>query len=124
MNSSPAAVDTWSIVEVCRNERGVDRALLREMLDHFIDENTRRMQSAFDAVASGDGEGLRNLAHAVRGSAALIGAGRLHDLASAIEHGHISVPAQSLKREVDRLREEFEAVVGTLREIHPEAWTE
>jgi HPt (histidine-containing phosphotransfer) domain-containing protein len=124
MDSSPGAIDTRNIVTVCRSGDSLDRALLREMLGYFIDENERRMTTSQHAVVRGDREELRQLAHAMRGSAALIGAGRLHDLAWALEMDAPGSELKLLARDVGRLRVELDAVVASLHRAHPEAWTE
>lgn len=124
MDSSPGAIDTRNIVSVCRTGNSLDRALLREMLGYFIDENQRRMTTSQHAVVKGDREMLRQLAHAMRGSAALVGAGRLHDLAWALEMDAPGTELQLLARAVGKLRVELDAVVDALQRAHPEAWSE
>ena len=124
MDSAPGSIDTRNIVSVCQSGDTVDRALLREMLGYFIDENERRMTTSQRAVVSGDREALRQLAHAIRGSAAMLGAGRLHDLAWSLEMDATNSELSVLARAVNRLRLELDAVVAALRKAHPEAWTE
>jgi HPt (histidine-containing phosphotransfer) domain-containing protein len=124
MDSSPGSIDTSNILSVCRSGDSIDRALLREMLGYFIDENQRRMTTSQQAVVSGDRQALRQLAHAIRGSAAMLGAGRLHDLAWSLELDAETGELQLLARDVSRLRIELDAVVLALRRAHPEAWTE
>ena len=124
MNSSPGAIDTRNIVSVCRSGDALDHALLREMLGYFIDENERRMTESQHAVVSGDRNALRHLAHAMRGSAAMLGAGRLHDLAWSLEMDAETSELPVLARAVGKLRVELDAVVAALRRTHPEVWTE
>jgi HPt (histidine-containing phosphotransfer) domain-containing protein len=124
MDSSPGGIDTRNIVTVCRTGDSLDRALLREMLGYFIDENERRMTTSQHAVVKGDREALRQLAHAMRGSAALVGAGRLHDLAWALEMDALSTELPLLARTVGKMRVELDAVVASLHRAHPEAWAD
>jgi HPt (histidine-containing phosphotransfer) domain-containing protein len=124
MNSSPGSIDTRNLLSVCRSGDAVDHALLREMLGYFINENERRVTTSQQAVVAGDREALRQLAHAMRGSAAMLGAGRLHDLAWSLEMDALSSELQVLARAVNKLRTELDAVVEALRKTHPEAWTD
>jgi HPt (histidine-containing phosphotransfer) domain-containing protein len=121
MRTTPGSIDTSNIVDVCRADRGVDLILLREMLGYFVDENRRRMQQAAVAAAAGDREALRQLAHAVRGSASMIGAGHLHDLATALERDAEEAHADALNSAVSAMSAEFLAVHQALRAMHPEA---
>jgi HPt (histidine-containing phosphotransfer) domain-containing protein len=122
MDSTSGSIDTRNLLAVCQAGNEVDRALLREMLGYFIDENERRMVSSQEAVVNGDRESLRQLAHAIRGSAAMLGAGRLHDLAWSLEMDTDSSTLPALARAVNKLRLELDAVVAALHRAHPEAW--
>jgi HPt (histidine-containing phosphotransfer) domain-containing protein len=124
MRSSPGSIDTRNILSVCQNGDTLDRALLREMLDHFIHENERRMETSLQALTAVNRESLRQMAHAVRGSAAMIGAGRLHDLAWALEMDASTSEPPALGDAVKALRTEFQAVIDSLHKAHPEAWSE
>ena len=124
MRSAPGSVDTSNIVNVCRAGDTVDHVLLKEMLGYFIDENHHRMAKATRAVTDEDRESLRQIAHAVRGSAAMLGAGRLHDIATAIEHAALAGDLDRLREAVVALNAEFSAVLAALRDQHPEAWSD
>ena len=121
MRTAPGSIDTTNIVQVCLSDGRIDQNLLREMLGYFIDENRRRMDKALAAVATDDREVLRQLAHAVRGSAAMIGAGHLHHLATTLEHDATAGDPDRLRAAVGSLRREFMAVHAALRAEHPEA---
>ena len=122
MHSFPGAIDTRNILAVCRIGDSLDRALLREMLGYFIDENKRRLSQSTDAVQGGNRDTLRQLAHAIRGSAALIGAGRLHDIAWALEMDAARGDFLALRQAVEAMRAELDAVVDAIHRAHPEAW--
>lgn len=124
MKSAPGSIDTSNVLSVCRVDGQLDHLLLREMLGYFLDENNRRMRICAAAVVSGDRESLRNVAHAIRGSAAIFGAGRLHDLAWALEQDAGVDTALALQQSVDAMRAEYEIVVAALRHAHPEAWAD
>ena len=122
MDSAPGSIDTRNIVAVCQSADGTDLVLLREILNYFIDENERRVVRSQEAVVAGDRVSLRQLAHAMRGSAAMIGAGHLHDLAWSLEMDADSSNLSSLARAVTRVRTELDNVVAALRRAHPDVW--
>ena len=124
MDSSSGLIDTRNIVAVCLSGDTLDRALLREMLDYFIHENERRMVTARQALEADDRESLRQLAHAMRGSASLLGARRLHDLAWGLEGDALTHDLATLHQTVERLGEELTAVVISLRDAHAEVWAD
>lgn len=124
MDSAPGSIDTRNVLSVCRSGDSVDQALLREMLGYFIGENERRVTLSQEAVVAGDREMLRQAAHALRGSAALFGAGRLHDLAWSLEMDADRSDLKTLARDVSKVRTELDSVVASLRKAHPEAWDE
>lgn len=124
MGSAPGSVDTTNIVAVCRAKGKLDYALLREMLGYFVDENHRRVAASQQALVTGDRELLRQIAHAMRGSAALVGAGHLHDLAWSLEMDAATSDLQLLGREVNKIRVELDGVIAALRRAHPEAFAD
>jgi len=121
MRSHPGAVDTSNLVAVCQSGDTFDTALLRELIGHFVEQNRRRMDDAVKAMERGDRAALREIAHAVKGSAALLGAGRLHDLALTLEHSATASDLPSLQRAISGLNLEFSAVLAALQAQHPEA---
>lgn len=122
MQSAPGSIDTSNIVSVCFADGRLDRDLLKEMLGYFLDENRRRMLALVEAVRDGDRETLGNVAHALRGSAAMFGAGHLHDLGWALEDDAATGSDEGLRRAVEALVTEFTSVMDALREAHPDAW--
>jgi HPt (histidine-containing phosphotransfer) domain-containing protein len=124
VKSTPGSIDIRNIVSVCRDGDTLNLPLLREMLGQFIDENRRRMQTLAEAVEAGDRNAVGQQAHAVLGSAAMLGAGRLHDLSWSLVLDAKDNGLSALRLSVVALREELEAVVRALHAAHPEAWTE
>jgi HPt (histidine-containing phosphotransfer) domain-containing protein len=118
VRSSPGAIDTGNLLSVCREGEVLNRTLLREMLGYFIDENRRRRATLIQAVTVGDRQLLSRTAQALRASAAMLGAGRLHDLAWGIELDSADSDLQTLQQAVARLAGEFDAVVVSLRLAH------
>jgi HPt (histidine-containing phosphotransfer) domain-containing protein len=122
--SVPGTVDFSNILSVCRVGDALDRDLLKEMCGYFIDENRRRMTAAAAAVDSQDRNALQQLAHTIRGSAAILGASYLRDLAGIIECDALAGDLQQLRSVVGAMGDEFGQVLATLREAHPEVWTD
>jgi HPt (histidine-containing phosphotransfer) domain-containing protein len=122
VKSTSGAIDTRNLLSVCQEGEILNQALLREMLGYFIDENRRRMLTMAHAVATGQRETLRQTAHAVRGSAAMLGAGRLHDLAWGVELDAEQSDMATLDQAVAKLDAEFIVVLAALHQAHPEAW--
>lgn len=122
MQSFPGAIDTRDLLSVCRTGDTVDRTLLREILGYFLEANAHRLTQATDAIGTGNRDALSQVAHAMRGSAAIIGAGRLHDLAWSLELDARTGDFVELHRGIDALREELGAVARALHHAHPEAW--
>jgi HPt (histidine-containing phosphotransfer) domain-containing protein len=119
MRSHPGAVDLSNLEAVCQNGESFNTALLRELVGHFVEQNRLRLDQAADAIDAGNRETLRDLAHAVKGSAALLGAGRLHDLAFSLEHRAEPGEPQELRSAVAGLNREFSAVLDAVRARHP-----
>src|SRR5262245_30428785 len=121
MPLNSGSIDTSNLLAVCQIGDSCDPGLLRELIGHFVEQNRRRMDEAVSAVDSDDRYALREIAHAVKGSAALLGAGRLHDLASSIEQGASASDQAALANDVAALNGEFSAVLAALQARHPEA---
>ena len=124
VQSSPGSIDTRNILSVCQEGEVVNRTLLREMLGYFIDENRRRLATLTQALDAGERQTFRQTAHALRGSAAMLGAGRLHDLAWGLELDGADTDLPTLQLAVTRLQAEFDAVVTSLHNAHPDALTD
>ncbi len=123
VRSAPGAIDTSNILSVCRDGEVLNRALLREMLDYFVTANERRMDTLAEAVGAGQRDVVRDTAHAITGSAAMLGAGRLHDLAWSLEMD-AEDDLSTLHTADNILHAEFDAVVASNHGAHPEAWTD
>ncbi|HYW81201.1 MAG TPA: response regulator, partial [Thermoguttaceae bacterium] len=62
-----------------------DRELLRDVVEAFLEETPRLMNSIRQAIADGNAEALRIAAHALKGAVRYLGAGRAYGLALDIE---------------------------------------
>jgi HPt (histidine-containing phosphotransfer) domain-containing protein len=121
MRSHPGAVDLSNIEAVCQSGEAFNVDLLKELVGHFVEQNRRRLDQASEAVNAGNREALRDLAHAVKGSAALLGAGRLHQLAFALEYRAEPGERVELQAALATLDGEFSAVLHSIRARHPES---
>jgi HPt (histidine-containing phosphotransfer) domain-containing protein len=124
METAPGSIDTRDVVSVCRIGGVLNHGLLREILGYFITENERRIAGFAPALTGGHRATVRELAHAVRGSAAMLGAGRLHDLAWTMELDADAGDVRDLGCSLEAIRGEFAAVKAALHHAHPEAVAE
>lgn len=116
-----STIDTRDLLEACGTGESYNAELLREILGHMIRQNTERMASARAAVAAGQRVELAELAHAVKGSASLVGAQHLADLGRRLESDAATATLDALGEAVTALESEFHAVVAALRARHPDA---
>jgi HPt (histidine-containing phosphotransfer) domain-containing protein len=106
---SPIAppIDVLPLIERCMG----DRDFVREMLSLFRQQMTQHLAKLSDCIAAGDVEGVRKVAHAMKGSAANLSANALSALCATAEHraktGTLP-PASAL----DAIRIEFDRVIA------------
>jgi HPt (histidine-containing phosphotransfer) domain-containing protein len=107
---------------------GIDRHILGELrgllagqqggigqiVGVFVQESRRRLVVIHAALAQGDFEPLRLAAHTIRGSAEMIGAGRLADLGRELEEGAPGGNGAALVPLFQELRAEYELVEQAL----------
>jgi HPt (histidine-containing phosphotransfer) domain-containing protein len=87
------------------------------LIEQFMQDTRSRLDLLADAIERADHASVRSLAHALRGSAAGIGAQRLAALATALEtHAQQQLPADAQKRLLS-LREEYELLAVELLRI-------
>jgi HPt (histidine-containing phosphotransfer) domain-containing protein len=122
MVSQPGAIDPRDLLAICRTGSTVNTALLHEILGYFVRQNRDRMTIALQALEAADRPQLAEVAHAVKGSAAMLGAGHLADLANRIQLEAASASPASLVAAVTAMRHEFEAVLQTLHAQYPDAF--
>jgi len=124
MQSEPGAVDPSDLVAACRSGSTINLELLHEILGHFVRQNRGRMMDALRALDAPDRSQLAQTAHAVKGSAALVGAKRLSLLAFELELDAFLATPAVLRSRVHAIQQEFDAVVHTLSIEHPQALAE
>ena len=64
---------------------GGDQGLLRELVGIFIDDGPKRLEALREAMTASDVQQLEQVAHSLKGSAAILGASRLQESALALE---------------------------------------
>jgi HPt (histidine-containing phosphotransfer) domain-containing protein len=114
------AVDLRDLFEACGTGEHDNAELLREILGHVVRQNRERLMLAQAALADPNRLELAQLAHAVKGSAALVGARQLAEIARGLEHDAGTAPAAALQQAVTAMTAEFQAVIETLRRMHPD----
>jgi HPt (histidine-containing phosphotransfer) domain-containing protein len=119
-HASPGRVRLDDLIQVCRNGTEINETLLLEMLGLFIGENARRVDAIRDAARLGRPDDLRAALHALKGSAALVGADRLRHLAAAMEDDVVNATGADAVASSHELAREFAAVVATLHALYPD----
>ncbi|MEW5735092.1 MAG: response regulator [Thermodesulfobacteriota bacterium] len=92
---------------------GNDKELYGRLLQIFQEVHSADPERIGEMAAAGDGEGLRSLAHAIRGAAAVIEAPRLAEMARSLEQA-VARGAESITAEAEAFREELEDVLVDL----------
>lgn len=88
---------------------------LIEKLASLFEKSSRERAGSLEAfLVAGDRKQVSRTAHAVKGSAAQVGAEALRDLASALEHEAERLEANALQDRVDALNLEIERAIGLL----------
>jgi HPt (histidine-containing phosphotransfer) domain-containing protein len=105
---------------VCSTGDEVNHALVQEMLVMFIEDNARRVALAVAAASAGDTLRLRAVMHALKGSAALIGAERLRQLADLWEVAILNGSRDDAEARAREIGDEYTAVVRTLKTLYPD----
>lgn len=116
MPPDPGTVDLSTILSVCRSGDTVNSALVGEIVGHFIEQNRQRLADARVAADAGDRGALVDIAHAIVGSAGIVGARRLSVLAQSLERDARTLDANALGNVVEAVGAEFSEVVSALRE--------
>lgn len=124
MLTQPGAIDPTDLLAACRSGSTINLALLHEILGHFVRQNRGRLAEARRALEANDRPHVIETAHAIKGSAALVGAKHLSQLASELEHDAPAAAPAALQTRLDAVEREFEAVLHTLSIEHPGALVE
>jgi len=104
-------VDPAVLTDVCDG----DEQLREQLVSLFADESRTMVADVGAALADADADGARRAAHALKGSAAVVGAARLSAIAAAIEDGEGSGNPAQTSRVRDQLLLVRELTVMALR---------
>ena len=112
MNQSVALIDFTALLDML----GGDRQLVTSLLSAFVEELAADLAASQQAVAEGDAEALRLLAHRIKGTSANLHALMLSAAARELEQAcaEADAPVMTIKHQVlmdqaQRLREAIEA---------------
>jgi HPt (histidine-containing phosphotransfer) domain-containing protein len=92
---------------------------LQNILEGFRRDNLETARRIRRAREDGNRDGLRHLAHSLKGSAGNIGAGALRQAAADLEEGCASLAAEELGRLAETLCAEVQRVVTLLTAMPP-----
>lgn len=117
----PPGLDLQTLRELRRLLAGQEGGL-GQIVGVFVQESRRRLVAMHEALARGEAEPLRLAAHTIRGSAEMMGAGRLADLGRALEFAAPGGDGAGLEALFQELRAEYEAVERQLAQELGETW--
>ncbi len=117
----PPGLDLQTLRELRRLLVGQEGGL-GQIVGVFVQESRRRLVAMHEALARGEAEALRLAAHTVRGSAEMVGAGRLADLGRELELAAPAAARPDLEALFQELRAEYEHVERQLAEEVGETW--
>ena len=91
---------------------GGDQGLLRELVGIFVDDGPKRLEALHAAMTAADVQQLEQVAHSLKGSAAILRAARLQESALALEEAAHDGRAESGVHLVAQLAREVEQVIA------------
>lgn len=91
---------------------GGDHELLRELVGIFVADGPKRLEALRAAMTAADVQQLEQVAHSLKGSAAILGAGRLQESALALEEAAHDGRAENGVHLVAQLAREVEQVIA------------
>jgi HPt (histidine-containing phosphotransfer) domain-containing protein len=98
-----------------------DADLLHAALDAFADDAPRYIDRLERHARDGDADGATHAAHALKGAAASVAAGRVRRTAADIERRAQTAPGDELETLIASLREQTEACVGFIARVNHDA---
>ena len=115
----PAKPDTYATVDFSIVDRlyALRPEVVLELVHTFLTSGAERVARLGEALAAGDADGLRAVAHSLKGSASTLGAGPLAELCKRLEKQPMAEAGEVL----EALGREFERV-GTAFRKHLRKW--
>jgi two-component system, sensor histidine kinase and response regulator len=91
--------------------------ILAKVIDHYLSESPGIIQRLDDAVAAGDGETIRSIAHRFKSGSANLGALRLAEICREMESAAVGNPMSENRNILARIEHEYNAVERALTVI-------
>ncbi|MBU1230809.1 MAG: Hpt domain-containing protein [Proteobacteria bacterium] len=115
---SPSPVDTRPPINEAwlTRMRSTKPEFLARLFAVFLDDEPARLAKLKEAVATGDLDMVRYLAHSIKGAGATLGMERLSDAARALEQAAKGGQAHGLAGALSLVQDELEAVFAVMRE--------
>ena len=119
--AEPEGLPLLAGIDVCGvlQATGITWSTLQNILEGFRRDNLETAMRIRRAREDGDRDGLRHLAHSLKGSAGNIGADSLRQAAAELEEGCASLAAEDLGRLAETLCAEVQRVVTLLTTMPP-----
>jgi HPt (histidine-containing phosphotransfer) domain-containing protein len=105
-------------LELLRENLGGDDEVLEQLIALFRTEAPRYLGALRGGLAKGDVDGVRRIAHTIKGAAQAITAGQAAALATVIEDWAARVPLDTLTVLVDALDREVAELDAVLASVH------
>ncbi len=105
-------------LDVLRDIVGDDPALLKDMLDQFIETTQQDMQNLKDAVAAGNARDVASLAHRIKGSCFVVGATELAGLANTLEQEGREGDMAGFSDMAGKMAQAFHQVLERIETLH------
>ena len=110
--SWPPPLDPERVIRAC----GRQAALVRKIVDTFLDKAPEQLQEVREALEGGEPETIRRAAHKLKGAAANLGAAPLAQLASDLEAAARAGRIETCIGACDGLVKAFETLVAAVKE--------
>ncbi len=86
-----------------------------ELVETFLKDAPERVDAALTAGRAQDWEGVERATHSLASSAAMMGAGELHDLGRSIEHRAADKKTDDIPADLERMAALYEEYAGLLQ---------
>lgn len=116
-SAAPAPALQVFNADACLERYGNDEQLLALSVHTFLRTTPAALDRLEAAAQSGQADDVRRLAHAARGSAAMVGAEQMSDLAGRLELESDTLGAAGIARAVAGLRDAFAAYAAEMRPV-------
>jgi histidine phosphotransfer protein HptB len=113
VTGEPTALDDQVLIEL-RQSVGGDQEFVSELIDEFVEDAPRQLQSLREAVTAGDAVAARRAAHTLKSNARTFGAGALGLSCQEAEAAAVKGHLEAVRPLVDPIGEELDRVLAEL----------